>query len=56
MGTRRGLTLAISDQRYFEYDQLAIKGTERVDINVHDVGDTSDAGAMIMLATPGSGG
>jgi len=54
MGTRRGLTLAISDQRYFEYDQLAIKGTERVDINVHDVGDTSDAGAMIMLATPGS--
>lgn len=54
MGTRRGLQLAISDQRYFEYDQLAIKGTERVDINVHDVGDTSNAGAMVMLAMPGS--
>jgi len=54
MGTRRGLSLAMSEDRYFEYDQLAIKGTERFDINIHDVGDTSSAGAMVMLATPGS--
>lgn len=54
LGDRRGITIATSDQRYFELDQLAIRGTSRHDINVHDVGDTSNAGSMIMLATPGS--
>ena len=53
-GDRRGIRLKISDQRYFEYDQLAIQGTERFDIVVHDVGDTSNAGAIVMLATPAS--
>jgi HK97 family phage major capsid protein len=53
-GDRRGMTVAVSDQRYFEYDQLGIRGTERYDINVHDVGDTSNAGAVVMLATPSS--
>jgi len=53
-GERRGIRIKTSDQRYFEYDQLGIQGTERVDINIHDVGDTSSAGAMIMLATPGA--
>lgn len=52
LGTRRGMTMAISGDRYFEYDQLAIRCTERFDINVHDVGDTASAGAVIMLATP----
>jgi len=54
MGTRRGMTLGVSNDRYFEYDQLAIKATQRFDINVHDVGDTSNAGAVIMLSTPAS--
>lgn len=54
MGTRRGMTMAISNERYFELDQIAIKATERFDINVHDVGDTTNAGAVIMLATPAS--
>ena len=54
MGTRREITLQTTSERYFEYDQLAIKGTERFDINVHDVGDTSVAGAIIMLAMPSS--
>lgn len=49
MGDRRGVTIATSDQRYFEKDQLAIRGTERFAMNVHDVGDTSNAGSMIML-------
>jgi len=53
-GNRRGVTIKTSDQRFIELDQLAIMGTERYDIKVHDVGDTTDAGAMIMLATPGS--
>ena len=54
MGDRRGITIATSDQRYFELDQLAIRGTQRHDLVVHDVGDTSNAGSIIMLATPSS--
>ena len=54
LGDRRGVTIAASDQRYFEFDQLAIRGTSRHDINIANVGDTSNAGSMIMLATPGS--
>ncbi|HUT92359.1 MAG TPA: phage major capsid protein [Thermoguttaceae bacterium] len=53
-GDRRGMTVAVSDQRYFEYDQIGIRGTERFDINVHDVGNTSVAGAMVMLSMPSS--
>jgi len=54
MGDRRGIGLLVSEHRYMEYDQLAIKGTERFAINIHDVGDTSNPGAMIMMATPAS--
>lgn len=54
MGERRGLTIDSSAERYFEYDQLAIRGTERVDIVVHDAGDSTNAGAIVMLSTPGS--
>ncbi len=54
LGDRRGITIKTSDQRFIELDQLVIVGTERYDIKVHDVGDTSNAGSMIMLATPGS--
>jgi len=53
-GQRRGVQIALSNDRYFEYDQIGIKGTERFDINIHDVGDTSNPGAMIMLSTPAS--
>ena len=53
-GSRRGLSIMVSQDRYFELDQLAIKGTQRFDINVHEVGDASNAGSYIVLATPGS--
>jgi len=49
MGTRRGVTLSSSSERYFETDQLAIRGTERFDINVHDIGDTTTAGPLVAL-------
>lgn len=52
LGDRRGITIKASDQRFIELDQLVIMGAERYDIKVHDVGDTSNAGSMIMLATP----
>jgi len=54
LGERRGLRVKLSDQRYFELDQLAIQATERVDIVVHDVGTTAVVGPMIMLKTPAS--
>ena len=54
LGDRRGVSVDVTTDRYFEYDQIGIKGTERFDINAHDVGDTSNAGAVIMLAFPAS--
>lgn len=49
MGERRGIRIKTSDDRYFEYDQLGVQGTERVDINVHDLGDAVTAGPLIAL-------
>lgn len=54
MGERRGFTLSVSDDRYFELDQIGIKGTARFGINVHDLGDASTAGPLIVLKTPAS--
>lgn len=54
LGDRRGIAIAQSSDVYFTTDELAIKGTERFDINVHDKGTASVAGAVVMLSTPGS--
>lgn len=54
---RRSITLSVSDSAYvgstsvFESDELAVKGTERFDINVHDVGNTTTAGPIVGLQT-----
>lgn len=53
-GDRRGISIMLSEHRYFELDQLAVKGTERFDIVVHERGTASVAGSIIMLSTPGS--
>ena len=56
-GDRRGTTIAFSNDAtvgsvsMFESDGMAVKGTERFDINIHSVGDTSDQGAMVGLLT-----
>lgn len=56
-GDRRGMTVGMSDQAsvggesVFERDQVALKATERFDIVIHDVGDTSVVGAMVALST-----
>jgi hypothetical protein len=49
MGERRGIRVKTSDDRYFEYDQIGIQATERVDIVVHDVGDATTAGPIVAL-------
>lgn len=49
MGERRGFTIKRSDDRYFEFDQIGIMATERVDINVHDLGDNTNPGPLAAL-------
>jgi HK97 family phage major capsid protein len=57
LGDRRQTSLAFSDSAYvgsvsmFETDQIAVRGTERIDIVVHDVGSTSAAGPIVGLQT-----
>ena len=52
-GDRRRISLAMSDSatvgssNMFETDQIAIRGTERFDINVHDVGSTTARGSIV---------
>lgn len=50
-GDRRQTTIQISDSALnaFEQDELAIRGTERFDINVHDAGDSSTTGPIVGL-------
>jgi HK97 family phage major capsid protein len=49
IGTRRGVTVRSSDQRYLENDQIAIRGTERIDVVTHDFGDNTNAGPLVSL-------
>ena len=51
VGSSRELTLQTSAERFFELDQLAVRCTERVDINCHGLGDgaTGTAGAVVAL-------
>jgi HK97 family phage major capsid protein len=54
LGTRRGMALASSTDRYFETDEIAIKATQRLDIVVSEKGTSTAAGSIIGLETPGS--
>lgn len=54
MATRRELTIETSNQVAWTTDQIAIKGSQRFDINVHDTGSSSAAGPIVALATPAS--
>ncbi len=49
MGERRGITIDVTRDRYWELRQIGIMGWERIDINVHDIGDATNAGPLIAL-------
>jgi len=49
MGDRRQIRLMVSEHRYYELDQIGLRGTERFDINVHDLGDGTTAGPLVGL-------
>jgi len=59
-GDRGGEQISFSDsatiggQSVFENDEMAIRGVERFDINVHDVGSSSAAGPIVGLQTAAS--
>lgn len=41
----------IGTENVFERNQIAVRGTERMDINVHDVGDSTNPGPIVALKT-----
>lgn len=45
LGDRKQTTLMPSEHYKFDTDQLAIRGTERLDINVHDIGNADSTAA-----------
>jgi HK97 family phage major capsid protein len=53
-GSRRGVTISADPSVYFASDQIGIKGTQRIAINVHERGDASTAGSIIGLKTAAS--
>jgi HK97 family phage major capsid protein len=60
LGDRQGITIEYSNAatigsvNLFETDQTAIRGLERYDINVHDVGTATVAGPVVGLMTAAS--
>lgn len=53
-GDRRQTTLAVSEHDRFSTDELAFRGIERFDINVHDVGAAGTPGPVVGLITAAS--
>ena len=51
MGNRRGVTVRTDESKYFAEDAIAIRATERFDINIHERGDASNAGPIVALKT-----
>jgi HK97 family phage major capsid protein len=51
LGTRGGFEIAQSTERYFESGLVAVRGRDRVAINAHGVGNTTDAGPIVGLIT-----
>jgi HK97 family phage major capsid protein len=49
MGSRSGISIVSDPSRYFEYDQIAVRCTQRFDIVCHEVGTASAPGPMIAL-------
>ena len=50
-GDRRQTVISMSEHRYFDTDEIGVKGSERFDIVNHDVGDTSNPGPVVGLIT-----
>jgi HK97 family phage major capsid protein len=49
MATKSDMQVASSTDRYFEADQTAFRAIQRLDINHHSLGTTSEAGPVVAL-------
>jgi HK97 family phage major capsid protein len=53
-GDRRTMSVAFSAEKYFDTDEIAVRGLERFDFNVHDVGTATAAGPVVGLMSSAS--
>lgn len=53
-GDRRQTVISVTEHRYFDTDEIGVKGSERFDIVNHDVGDGSDAGPVVGIISAAS--
>jgi HK97 family phage major capsid protein len=53
-GDRRGINVAFSAERYFDTDEIAVRGTERFDFVAHDLGTATVAGPVVGLMSSSS--
>jgi len=51
MGTRGGIEIAQSEHRYFDQGLIGVRVRDRVALNAHGVGDTTNAGPICGLIT-----
>jgi HK97 family phage major capsid protein len=49
LGQRRGVTIARSDDRYMDQDQIGVLGTQRFHTVIHDIGDNTNFGSIAAL-------
>jgi HK97 family phage major capsid protein len=49
MAVKSDMQVASSTDRYFEADQTAFRAIQRLDINVHSLGSTTEAGPVVAL-------
>jgi len=54
IGDREDVEISVSEEAFWANDITAVKGTTRYDINVHDAGTGSAAGALVGLFTAAS--
>jgi len=54
LGTRGGIEFAQSSERYFEKGVIAVRGRDRIAVNAHGVGNTTNAGPICGLITAAS--
>jgi HK97 family phage major capsid protein len=48
-GDRQSFEVDVLTERYAEYRQIGVIATERMDIVVHGLGDTTNAGPIVAL-------
>ena len=51
LGVRRGVSTAVSTERYFDEDMIGIRCTERIAINIHERGSDVNQRPMVALKT-----